>query len=119
MEHYQQEEFLVWKLRSSTWKTWKLANGITKKQFKLYRQRRTPPMSPSRRRSARHFRSCEHRNSFTNHLRDYDNRADLMFIILSSSNFLHSGPFFHHIDNSLTIDSNIFAVSVRHVPFCV
>ncbi|CAG8657974.1 11679_t:CDS:2 [Rhizophagus irregularis] len=40
--------------------------------------------------------------------------ADLMFIIFSSSNFLHSGTFFQHMDFSLSQDVHTSHINTRH-----
>ncbi|CAB4427839.1 unnamed protein product [Rhizophagus irregularis] len=76
----------IWKSRSQEWKKRKDLLGINKKSFKLYRRDR------SRRNTRPRVRPdfgyvCPHTIS----LRNYFNRADLLFIILASSNFLHSG----------------------------
>lgn len=52
-----------------------------------------------------------------NNFRNYKNHNDLLFIIFSSSNFLHDGSFFTHL-NDFPIISNVL-IDYRHVPFYV
>ncbi|CAB5350869.1 unnamed protein product [Rhizophagus irregularis] len=100
----------VWKFRSRAWKQWKNQHGITKKGFTQYR-RTTPP--------DRLNNSCTVPRSFISHIyyiypqttsfRKYYNRADLMFIILASSNFLHSGSILQQMTNGLSVNVSTFS----------
>lgn len=86
----------VWKFRSLALKQRKAQHGITKRSFIEYR--RTPPGRTNTSQIFSRYRSyiCPQMNSF----RNYYNRADLIYIILASSNFLHSGSMFQQLTMS-------------------
>jgi hypothetical protein len=93
----------IWKLRSDKWKEWKHLNGLTKHSFKTYSQTfRTCDRTTLVRDEPRARRTRLHRpHIYTNphwDFRNYKNHRDLLFILFSSSNFLHSGPFYSHLD---------------------
>jgi hypothetical protein len=111
----------VWKLRSQEWKNWKTIHGVTKEDFKKYRQRykntsNLPTSSSLHRRDPRRVRSAIYINP-QNDFRNYKNERDLLFILFSSSNFLHSGPFYDHI-YKFSANHNT-TVASKHVPFYV
>lgn len=92
--------------------------------FKLYRQRHrvlNNTLQPPRRRRARNTRSTWSYTTSPEHMdfRNYKNSSDLIFIRLTSSNFLHSGPCFSHLDSLSFISLNVSHVDSRHVPFYV
>jgi ribonuclease HI len=116
-----------WKQRSLLWKAWKADNNITKNDFKNYRRNvrdcssvfnntiPTPSVNPrKRRRNEDDFLYVNPQHDF----RNYKNTKDLLMILFSSSNFLHSGPFFDHITNFSGSHSNIID-SRSHIPFYV
>ncbi|CAB4382260.1 unnamed protein product [Rhizophagus irregularis] len=79
----------IWKVRSAAWKAKKRALDITKNSFKNYHQiRNMRNLRLSHRESQGYI--CPQMVT----LRNYYNHADLLFIILASSNFLHSGLLF-------------------------
>lgn len=98
----------VWNVRFQAWKQWKRQHNITKSSFKRYSQDRTNRgiSSRSSRNSYRGY-TCPQMDSF----RNYYNRVDLLFIILASSNFLHSGFIFQQLRNCLTAEVSIFFFS--------
>ncbi|GET64968.1 ribonuclease H-like domain-containing protein [Rhizophagus irregularis DAOM 181602=DAOM 197198] len=91
----------IWKVRSNIWKDWKSANGLTKNDFKNYTKnfhrnnQQTSSDEFMLRREVRHRTTREYVNSHFD-FRNYKNHTDLLFILFSLSNFLHSGPFYNH-----------------------
>lgn len=91
----------IWKVRSNIWKDWKSANGLTKNDFKNYAKnfRRNNQQTSSDefmpRREVRRRTTREYVNPHFD-FRNYKNHTDLLFILFSSLNFLHSGPFYNH-----------------------
>ncbi|PKC66601.1 hypothetical protein RhiirA1_459506 [Rhizophagus irregularis] len=88
-------------IRSNIWKDWKSANGLTKNDFKNYAKnfhrnnQQTSSDEFMLRREVRHRTTREYVNSHFD-FRNYKNHTDLLFILFSLSNFLHSGPFYNH-----------------------
>ncbi|CAB4446217.1 unnamed protein product [Rhizophagus irregularis] len=96
----------VWDIRSQAWKQWKRNHNITKSCFKNYFRNRNNRGTSSRRpRTSYRGYTCPQMESF----RHYYNRVDLLFIILASSNFLHSGFIFQQLRNCLTAEVPVFS----------
>ncbi|PKY49035.1 hypothetical protein RhiirA4_422638 [Rhizophagus irregularis] len=94
----------IWKVRSAAWKQKKRTLNISKTSFKRYQRDRGP----------RKARTTRHHNfgyicPQTVSLQNYFNRADLLFIILASSNFLHSGVIFNQLTYDLSADVSTFS----------
>lgn len=93
----------IWKVRSSAWKDKKRTLNITKRSFKQYQR-------TSNNQNTRSFRQrnfgyiCPQTVS----LRNYYNRADLIFVILASSNFLHNGLMFNQLSYNLSENVSTF-----------
>ncbi|UZO27001.1 uncharacterized protein OCT59_019210 [Rhizophagus irregularis] len=82
--------------------------GINKNSFKRYQRSRNN--QSNRRRQPQDFGYiCPQTVS----VRNYFNRADLIFIILASSNFLHSDTMFDQLTNDLHIELPTFAFPQR------
>ncbi|EXX64464.1 hypothetical protein RirG_142450 [Rhizophagus irregularis DAOM 197198w] len=94
----------IWKVRSATWKDKKRRLQITKKSFKNYQ--RDPRMKTTRA-PRRHNIGyiCPQTVSLYNNY----NRSDLIFIILASSNFLHSSVFFNQLTYDLSDDISYYS----------
>ncbi|UZO02767.1 uncharacterized protein OCT59_021246 [Rhizophagus irregularis] len=99
----------IWKVRNNIWKTIRSDWGLTKKHFIKYREtfltelrtlaavRRTDPPIPN-------DRERGYINPF-NDFRNFKLDKDFLFILFSSSNFLHSGAFFTHLDGVQYVDN--------------
>ncbi|CAB4420075.1 unnamed protein product [Rhizophagus irregularis] len=100
----------VWKIRSAAWKDKKQSLNINKNSFKQYqRDSRFHHVRSSRRRDFGYI--CPQTASLEN----YNNRADLLFIILASSNFLHSGIIFNQLTYNLS--ENLISYSSPSRPY--
>ncbi|PKY17728.1 hypothetical protein RhiirB3_430406 [Rhizophagus irregularis] len=88
----------IWKKRNEKWKIHRELLGLTKKSFKEYYQtyRHNPSAQPSSRNRQRNNREFNYSNPF-NSFRNFKLSKDFLYILFSSSNFLHSGPFFTHL----------------------
>jgi hypothetical protein len=86
------------------WKILRNELGLTKQSFKDYRKnliaaRNNNVALPSaftinRQRD----REYGYISPFNNNFRNFKLEKDFLFILFSSSNFLHSGPFFNHLE---------------------
>lgn len=91
--------------------------NLSKQDFKNYRTGRVPdsfPSSsdtdrPSRDRPSNTFEYVNPHHDF----RNYKINVDYLYILFSSSNFLHSGPFFNHLD--VPSPSHNSVISFRHL----
>ncbi|CAB4425901.1 unnamed protein product [Rhizophagus irregularis] len=109
----------IWKHRSTSWKQWKLSNGITKNHFKKYRQTSPIQRSHTTRTTEEDVRPRSNIRTRSRHNSIIIIIVQTLFIIFSSSNFLHSGTFFQHIDHSLSLDGRTSSIDNRHVEFYV
>ncbi|PKY33184.1 hypothetical protein RhiirB3_451909 [Rhizophagus irregularis] len=107
----------IWKKRNDKWKIQRDLLGLTKKSFKDYHQtyRHNPSAQPSSRNRQRNIRDFNYINPF-NSFHNFKLSKDFLYILFSSSNFLHSGPFFTHLEandeitynSPLSIDACLF-----------
>ncbi|CAB5196506.1 hypothetical protein RhiirA5_415138 [Rhizophagus irregularis] len=97
----------IWKKRNEKWKIQRDLLGLTKKLFKDYHQtyRNNPLSQPSSRNSQRNICDFNYTNPF-NSFRNFKLSKDFLYILFSSSNFLHSGPFFTHLEANVDITYN-------------
>jgi hypothetical protein len=93
----------IWKSRNSKWKILRSELGLSKSSFKTYykdfKQSGTP--SDTRHDNQTPRRERERDSIYVNPFNDYRNfklQKDFLFILFTSSNFLHSGPFFKHLE---------------------
>lgn len=102
----------LWKFRNEKWKSWRDAKGLTKRSFKIYSQlfgQRNQQHMPDVRTQPRRRKRSSKVHVYSNpqwDFRNYKNHQDFLFILFSSSNFLHGSPFYSHIDllTSFNID---------------
>ncbi|PKC05193.1 hypothetical protein RhiirA5_378822 [Rhizophagus irregularis] len=95
----------LWKLRNEKWKLLRTELGLTKKSFLNYRKNITSDplvihdITPlDSRRNPRKRKIFTYTNPFCNNFRNFKLEKDFLFILFTSSNFLHSGPFFNHLE---------------------
>jgi hypothetical protein len=94
----------IWKVRSAAWKEKKHMLQLTKRSFKQYqRDPRSRITRTPRRRNFGYI--CPQTVSLYNNF----NRSDLIFIILASSNFLHSGVLFNQLSYDLSEDISTYS----------
>lgn len=87
----------VWKPRSSLWKQWKQNHHLTKKDFKDYSKKFSRHVTLPRPLPRPRSRAP---SEYVNPLADFRNfklSSDYLFILFTSSNFLHSGTFYNHL----------------------
>ncbi|CAB4435335.1 unnamed protein product [Rhizophagus irregularis] len=114
----------IWKTRNQKWKLLRDAWGITKKSFTKYRE----IFSRNQRTAATFNRPITIDNNrdlergYINPFNDFRNfklDKDFLFILFSSSNFLHSGSFFSHLDEVFSfnnvIDYNYLNLAIYNV----
>ncbi|PKK57024.1 ribonuclease H-like protein [Rhizophagus irregularis] len=84
---------------------WFNFNGLSKKSFKEYHQtfRNNPLSQSSSRNRQRIIRDFNYINPF-NYFRNFKLSKDFLYILFTSSNFLHSGSFFTHLEANDTIN---------------
>ncbi|CAB5095998.1 unnamed protein product [Rhizophagus irregularis] len=93
----------IWKLRNEKWKALRDELNITKKSFKDYRKnfinerRNIGTSSVPNSSNRQHDREYGYINPF-NDFRNFKLDKEFLFILFSSSNFLHSGSFFSHLE---------------------
>ncbi|PKK71530.1 hypothetical protein RhiirC2_778276 [Rhizophagus irregularis] len=103
----------IWKYRNQLWKTTRDAWDINKKSFIKYRETFTSDqrvaVAISRTQNINNNRDLKrgYINPF-NDFRNFKLDRDLLFILFSSSNFLHSGAFFSHLDGVFYSDDVSF-----------
>ncbi|PKY57665.1 hypothetical protein RhiirA4_478875 [Rhizophagus irregularis] len=93
----------LWKVRNQLWKTQRDVWGITKKSFIHYRElfTRTQRVSAAISRTSVINNNRDLERGYINPFNDFRNfklDKDYLFILFSSSNFLHSGAFFTHLE---------------------
>ncbi|PKY59654.1 hypothetical protein RhiirA4_482587 [Rhizophagus irregularis] len=98
---------LIWKKRNEKWKIQRELLGITKKSFTDYHKNfRNNTSTRSANNNIRNRnRDFIYINPF-NDFRNFKLQKDFLFILFSSSNFLHSGPFFKHLEANDFINYN-------------
>ncbi|PKY17509.1 hypothetical protein RhiirB3_430153 [Rhizophagus irregularis] len=91
----------IWKIRNQKWKVIKSAMGLTKLSFKNYHKNfkdfNNPVTDANTSRRIRRVQDHIYTNPH-NDFRNFKLDKDFLFILFSSSNFLHSGPFFKHLE---------------------
>ncbi|CAB4438230.1 unnamed protein product [Rhizophagus irregularis] len=98
----------IWKIRSAAWKEKKRILNINKNSFRRYqRDSRSNNSRSSRRQNFGYI--CPQTVS----LGHYHNRADLLFVILASSNFLHSGVIFNQLTYDLSENFSFYSYPSR------
>ncbi|PKY59297.1 hypothetical protein RhiirA4_481908 [Rhizophagus irregularis] len=100
----------IWKARNQKWKLMRDAWGITKRSFTKYQD-----IFPRNERAAAAFNRMldidnnrEMERGYINPFNDFRNfklDKDFLFILFSSSNFLHSGSFFSHLDEVFSLNN--------------
>ncbi|PKK75231.1 hypothetical protein RhiirC2_773865 [Rhizophagus irregularis] len=97
----------IWKKRNEKWKIQRDLLGLSKKSFKEYHQtfRNNSLSQSSSRNRHRTIRDFNYVNPFNN-FRNFKLSKDFLYILFSSSNFLHSGSFFTHLEANDIINYN-------------
>jgi hypothetical protein len=94
----------LWQPRNILWKNKRDQMGLTKDSFRNYRKDHASNdahnIRPSNSRTVRHNNTSPYFSSCIEDFRNFKLQSDLLFILFSSSNFLHSGSFYSHLNNS-------------------
>ncbi|CAB5192257.1 unnamed protein product [Rhizophagus irregularis] len=100
-------KFDIWKKRNEKWKLQRELMGITKASFKDYHKNLRDKVTTrtSHNNTRRREREFIYINPF-NDFRNFKLQKDFLFILFSSSNFLHSGPFFKHLEMNDVVNYN-------------
>jgi hypothetical protein len=93
----------IWKKRNAIWKTVRSDMGLTKASFKnYYKLNRKSNNNLSDSSSSSNLNTQRHVDiGYINPFNDFRNfklQKDFLYILFSSSNFLHSGSFFKHLE---------------------
>ncbi|CAB5181195.1 unnamed protein product [Rhizophagus irregularis] len=115
----------IWKARNQKWKALRDAWGITKKSFTKYRDifSRNQRTAAALKRPVVIDNNRDMERGYINPFNDFRNfklDKDFLFILFSSSNFLHSGSFFSHLDevfsfNNVIINNSPFNYAIYNV----
>ncbi|PKY59604.1 hypothetical protein RhiirA4_482478 [Rhizophagus irregularis] len=95
----------IWKTRNQLWKIQRDNWGLSKKNFTKYRElytRSQRAIAAANRPLIINEHNSIHERGYINPFNDFRNfklDKDFLFILFSSSNFLHSGAFFSHLEN--------------------
>ncbi|PKY59553.1 hypothetical protein RhiirA4_515610 [Rhizophagus irregularis] len=114
----------IWKARNRKWKLLRDAWGITKSSFTKYREifSRHQRAAAALNRTLVVDNNREMERGYINPFNDFRNfklDKDFLFILFSSSNFLHSGSFFSHLDEVFSfnnvVNNNFLNLAIYNV----
>jgi hypothetical protein len=94
----------IWKRRSIKWKNYKKEHDITKKSFIEYRKNFPKGTGERTRRTHNHGQTKLYRSPLYENVRSQDN--NILWIYLTSSNFMHNLPWLSTLDNDLSEFTN-------------
>lgn len=94
---------VIWQARNSKWKNLRSELGLSKASFKTYYKdfKHLGASNNDDIRQEDHSNRRARGSTYVNPFNDYRNfklQKDFLFILFTSSNFLHSGPFFKHVE---------------------
>ncbi|PKY57390.1 hypothetical protein RhiirA4_478427 [Rhizophagus irregularis] len=117
---------VIWKLRNEKWKALRDQLGLTKQSFKDYRKNLKTNRNNNNEvvpsdfiLNPRRYREFGYINPFNNNFRNFKLEKDFLFILFTSSNFLHSGPFFSHLECTEFIDYSSSACVLNYAIYNV
>ncbi|PKY50670.1 hypothetical protein RhiirA4_467264 [Rhizophagus irregularis] len=114
---------VIWKSRNEKWKHLCDVLGLTKQSFKDYRKNLKSNRNHNNDIRPSDFTLDPRRNRefgyispFNNNFRNFKLEKDFLFILFTSSNFLHSGPFFSHLECNEFIDYSSPLAFIMGIP---